>query len=128
MDESKRLRRRIAEEQAKGHGKKGKRYTQALRRDVSTYVRAAIANGGSSYKLGPELGLSVPTVYEWSGKARAAKGKAPAFRQMSVVAQTMKGSGASSATSRIVLKGPGGLRAVGLGVGELAELLRRLGC
>lgn len=131
MDEMKSLRRRIAKEQAQGHGKSGKPYSEALRRDVSKYLRAATADGRSPNQLAPELGLSAPTAYQWTAKqrGRACKEKPQVFRQMSIVAQPSSGTSKSvNASSRIVVKGPGGLRAVGLAVADLAELLRRLGC
>jgi hypothetical protein len=131
MDELKSLQRRIAKEQAQGHGKSGKPYSEALRRDVSKYLQAATANGRSPNQLAPELGLSAPTAYQWCTKqpGRGRKKKPQAFRQMSIVAQPSSSIGKSvGASSRIVVKGPGGLRAVGLAVADLAELLRRLGC
>jgi hypothetical protein len=128
MDELKKLRRRIAEERRQGCGKGGKRYSEALRRDVSTYLRAARAKGGSPNQLGPALGLSLPTAYQWSATAHRRWEKPQAFRQMSIVAQPATGTNTSTATSPIVVTGPGGLRATGLGISDLAELLRRLGC
>jgi hypothetical protein len=123
MDELKNLRRRVAREQAAGCGKDGKRYSEALRRDVSAYLQAARAKGTSPNQLGPALGLSLPTAYQWSSKTQGRQGKSKAFRRMSVVSQPTP-----AGASPIVVTGPGGLRAIGLGVAELAELLRRLGC
>lgn len=123
MDELKKLRQRVARERATGCGKDGKRYSHALRRDVSAYLQAARAKGTSPNQLGPALGLSLPTAYEWSSKKGKPQIEAKAFRRMSVVSEpTAAGPGA------IVITGPGGLRATGLRVAELAELLRRLGC
>jgi hypothetical protein len=123
MDELKKLRQRVARERAAGCGKDGKRYSEALRRDVSAYLQAARAKGTSPNQLAPALGLSVPTAYEWSSKTGGARRKSKAFQRMSVVSQA-----ATADANAIVVTGPGGLRAVGLGVAELAELLRRLGC
>ena len=123
MDELKKLRQRVARERASGCGKDGKRYSEALRRDVSAYLQAARAKGTSPNQLAPALGLSLPTAYQWSSKAGGGQRKTKAFRRMSVVSQP-----AAAGTNGIEITGPGGLRAVGLGVSELAELLRRLGC
>ena len=134
MDELKKLRRRVAQEQAEGRGAGGKRYTGELRRDASAYLRAARASGESPNRLGPALGLSLPTAYQWSSVTRSPAGrrsKRKAFRRMTVVAQPTARSGLQATTAvanQIVVTGPGGLQAVGLGVEELAELLRRLGC
>jgi hypothetical protein len=131
MDELKSLRRRIAKEQAQGHGKSGKPYSEALRREVSKYLQSATADGRSPNQLAPELGVSVPTAYQWTARqrGRARKENGQVFRQMSIVAQPSNGTReTASASSRIVVSGPGGLRAVGLAVADLAELLRRLGC
>jgi hypothetical protein len=130
MDELKKLRRRVAQEQAEGRGAGGKRYTIELRRDVSAYLSAARAKGESPNRLAPALGLSLPTAYQWSTSSKAGC-KASAFRRMTVVAQPTARSipeEATSGTKQILVTGPGGLQAVGLGVAELAELLRRLGC
>jgi hypothetical protein len=129
MDELKKLRRRVAQERAEGRGTVGKRYTAALRRDVSAYLCAARAKGVSPNRLGPALGLSLPTAYQWSSAGKPAS-KAKAFRRMIVVAQPNDRSGSPATTSgnQIVVTGPGGLHVAGLGVAELAELLRRLGC
>jgi hypothetical protein len=129
MDELKKLRRRVAQEQAEGRGAGGKRYTTELRRDVAAYLSAARAKGESPNQLGPALGLSLPTAYQWSSRKKS--GKTKAFRRMTVVAQPTVRSSQHATTagmSQIVVTGPAGLQAVGLGVGELAELLRRLGC
>lgn len=123
MDELKKLRQRVARERAGGCGKDGKRYSEALRRDVSAYLQAARAKGTSPNQLAPALGLSVPTAYEWSSRTGGRQRKSKAFQRMSVVSQA-----ATADANAIVVTGPGGLRAVGLGVAELAELLRRLGC
>jgi hypothetical protein len=113
----------VAKERAVGCGKDGKRYSGELRRDVSAYLQAARAKGTSPNQLAPALGLSLPTAYEWSSKKGERPGKSKAFQRMSVVPQPAAGE-----ANAIVVTGPGGLRAVGLGVAELAELLRRLGC
>lgn len=123
MDELKKLRQRVAKERAAGCGKDGKRYSDALRREVSAYLQAARAKGTSPNQLAPALGLSLPTAYEWSTRKGGGPGKSKAFQRMSVVAQP-----AAAQANGIVVTGPGGLQAVGLGVMELAELLRRLGC
>jgi hypothetical protein len=130
MDELKKLRRRVAHEQAEGRGVAGKRYTTELRRDVSAYLSAARAKGRSPHQLGPALGLSLPTAYEWSSKGKRER-KPKAFQRMAIVARPTARSGdgdTTTAATQIVVTGPGGLQAVGLGVSELAELLRRLGC
>jgi hypothetical protein len=138
MDELKKLRRRVAQEQAEGRGAGGKRYTIELRRDVSAYLSAARAKGESPNRLAPALGLSLPTAYQWSSTAMSQAGrrskparKTTAFRQMTVVAHPTARSNpeeTTAGTNQILVTGPGGLQAVGLGVTELAELLRRLGC
>jgi hypothetical protein len=123
MDELKKLRQRVAKERAAGCGKDGKRYSDELRRDVSAYLQAARAKGTSPNQLAPALGLSLPTAYEWSSRKGERPGKSKSFQRMTVVPQPATGE-----ANAIVVTGPGGLRAVGLGVAELAELLRRLGC
>jgi len=130
MDELKKLRRRLVQERAQGRGPGGKRYSEELRRDVSVFLRAERKKGTSPNRLAPVLGLSLPTAYEWSLKSEATN-KQKAFRRVSIVARAA-GEGDGECTpakaSQIVVTGPGGLQAVGLGVSELAELLRRLGC
>src|SRR5512142_2605909 len=121
MDELKKLRQRLAKERAAGCGKDGKRDSEALRRDVSAYLQAARAQGTSPNQLAPALGLSLPTAYEWSSKTGGAQRKSKAFQRMTVVSEPT-----AARANTIVVTGPGGLRAVGLGVAELAELLRRL--
>lgn len=129
MNDLKKLRRRVAEERRQGCGQRGKRYSVELRRDVSAYLRAARARGESPNRLGPALGLTLPTAYQWSASPRRKeKSKAKAFRRMTIVAQAAGREETTVGTSQIVVTGPGGLRAAGLGVPELAELLRRLGC
>ena len=128
MDDLKKLRRRVAEERRQGCGRRGKRYSMELRRDVSAYLRAARARGESPNRVGPALGLTLPTAYQWSeSPKKKEKGKAKPFRRMTIVAQHAVRDETVTA-SPIVVTGPGGLRAAGLGVPELAELLRRLGC
>src|SRR5512145_204719 len=129
MDDLKKLRKRVVEERRQGCGRRGKRYSVELRRDVSAYLRAARARGESPNRLGPALGLTLPTAYEWSAAPKKkSKGKARPFRRMTIVAQPTVRDETTVGTSQIVVTGPGGLRAAGLGVPELAELLRRLGC
>lgn len=131
MDEVAKLRRRVIQEQRRGSGRDGKAYSTKLRREVSAYLQAARAKGMSPNQLGPALGLSIPTAYEWSSKAPTRRGKTStnAFRQIAVVAEPMATTRCeSNVANRIVVTGPGGLQASGLGVTELAELLRRLGC
>ena len=131
MDEVEKLRRRVIQERRGGSGRDGKAYSTKLRREVSAYLQAARAKGMSPNQLGPALGLSIPTAYEWSSKAPTRKGKpsSKAFRQIVVAAEpTATTRDESNVVSRIVVTGPGGLQASGLGVAELAELLRRLGC
>lgn len=135
MTELERLRKRVIQERRRGCGRDGKPYSTKLRQDASAYLQDARAKGQSPNQVGPAMGLSIPTAYEWSSKS-AVQGKSKvgrsskAFRQMKIVSQTEtrpRGDGADVA-NRIVVTGPGGLQASGLGVTELAELLRRLGC
>jgi hypothetical protein len=130
MDELKKLRRRLAQEHAQGRGRGGKRYSEELRRDVSAYLQAERSKGTSPNRMAPALGLSLPTAYEWSSKGKDTSGQ-KTFRRVSVVARAtgaVDGECTPAKASQIVVTGPGGLQAVGLGVAELAELLRRLGC
>lgn len=130
MEELTKLRRRVAQERAQGHGPGGKRYSEDLRRDVSSFLRAARKKGTSPNRLAAALGLSVPTAYEWSSKGKDAAGQ-KAFRRVSIVARAAGEVARESTPARpghIIVTGPGGLQAMGLGVAELAELLRRLGC
>jgi|PlaIllAssembly_1097288.scaffolds.fasta_scaffold338407_3 hypothetical protein len=129
MDDLKKLRKRVAEEQRRGCGQRGKRYSVELRRDVSAYLCAARARGVSPNRLGRALGLTLPTAYQWSvSPKKKEKGKVKPFRRMTIVAQPAARDETTVGTNQIVVTGPGGLRAAGLGVPELAELLRRLGC
>jgi hypothetical protein len=130
MDELKKLRRRVALERAQGHGPGGKRYSEELRRDVAAFLRAERKKGTSPNRLAPALGLSLPTAYQWSSKGKGAR-RQKAFRRVSIVARTadeVARESKAATAGQIVVTGPGGLQAVGLGVAELAELLRRLGC
>jgi hypothetical protein len=130
MDELKKLRRRLAQERAQGHGPGGKRYSKELRRDVSAYLQAERAKGTSPNRMAPALGLSLPTAYEWSSKGKDTS-RQKAFRRVSVVARAageVDGECRPATPGQIIVTGPGGLQAVGLEVAELAELLRRLGC
>src|SRR5512145_1665261 len=105
MDDLKKLRRRVVEERRQGCGRRGKRYSVELRRDVSAYLRAARARGESPNRLGPALGLTLPTAYQWSVSPRKKeKGKAKAFRRMTIVAQPA-GRGETVGASQIVVTG-----------------------
>jgi hypothetical protein len=107
------------------------RFTEALRQQVLTYLRARQEEGGTQEEVARELGMSSWTLSRWSGRARRAEAgeerRAPspqgarAFRAVEVKAAAAVGSGV------LVLHAPGGVRVEGLGVAQVAALLRGLG-
>jgi hypothetical protein len=109
MDDLKKLRRRVTEERRQGCGQRGKRYSVELRKDVSAYLRAARARGQSPNRLGPALGLTLPTAYQWSAspKKKEKKGKTKPFRRMTIVAQPAARDETIGGASQIVVTGPG---------------------
>lgn len=129
MEESKAraLRLRLTQERATGRGRGRRAFTDGLRRDVVEFFRAERARGTSPDRLVEGLGLSRPTLYQWcsTGKGQTA------FRQMAIVRKAPLdcGNGArEGGPTRAFVTGPYGLAIHGLGVNELAELFRRLGC
>ncbi len=94
-------------------GKRG-RYPATLREAVVQYASAAKRQGKSQTKVADELGMSMQTLSNWRRALRGRGSLAP----VTIVA-------APESESDVVVEcGP--LRVRGLGIGQLAELLRRL--
>jgi DNA-binding transcriptional regulator YiaG len=106
------------------------RFTEALRRQVLEYLRARQAGGGTQEEVARELGMSSWTLSRWSGRARraeaeeASRARAQGARAFSAV-EVRSEVGVS--TGALVVHGPGGVRVEGLGVAQVAALLRGLG-
>ena len=116
MDErAKELRARIR----KAAGRKPphrRRYPAELRRDVGRYAGERRRAGSSVKRVAAELGIAAPTLGIWIQEHRDDE---PAIRPVAVAT--------SAPASSPVLVTPQGFRIEGLGVGEIAELLRALG-
>jgi hypothetical protein len=105
----------------KGLGKRGpgRRYPEALKREVLAYLAERRKVGRGPATVAVELGIPERSVKLWSEAPRPSG--APTFVAMSV------GTAANDASvPRIVVHGPTGVRVDGLDVAALADLLRRL--
>ncbi len=141
MDEAKKLRLALEHERGKGGGTGRRGFSQALPARVVEYLHRERQRGKTVEELVETSGLSRPTVYAWMGSGTARR-PGPAFRQVRVVPAHagLLGTGGghvppeiddsriAEATRRVVVMGRGKVAVVGLSVGEVAELFRRLGC
>lgn len=98
----------------------GRRYPEALKREVVAYLTARRKAGRGLKTASVELGIPERSIKLWSSTPRPS-GK-PAFVPMVVTAPA-----AERTTPEIVVHGPGGIRIEGLDLAALAELVRRLG-
>lgn len=89
-------------------------YPRALRAKALAYLRGP---AGARYaKAARDLGIDVDTLRRWE---KLANERPIAFRKVSVVAEP-------AGSSHVVVHAPGGVRIEGLGVADVAELLRKL--
>jgi hypothetical protein len=98
----------------------GKRFPEAIRREVLTYLTAQRERGIGLPPTARELGLREKTIENWLAQARAMAVPAQ-FHGVELVDRAPE-----PAPRRLVLHAPRGLRVEGLDVVSLAELLRRL--
>jgi hypothetical protein len=110
-----RLHRRLAD----WDGRRGKPYSTELRREVTEYLRARIAEGGSPYAVSREIGVSQSSLGRWLRAKR--RPRRPGFVPVAIAEEAVHRS------DGIVVHGPGGLRIEGLDVDGLVALLRQLG-
>jgi transposase len=108
------LRAEIERKQAE----KVKRYGVELKQRALGYLRGREAEGGTSWVVSQELGLGWQTLRRWAAGPSKRRG---AFRRVAVGAGSLQ-----AAPGGVVVHGPHGLRIEGLGVAELAALLRAL--
>ena len=143
IDKVRTLRERIARTPANGRGYR--RYDQALQREVASYAAVRRTRGDSYSVIANDLGVPSSTLLKWRGKELApttSKKRPMGFRPVTLQASTpnhFEEAGAelsfakalSTATgpdSRPVVVLPGGVRIEGIAIGDLAELVRSLGC
>jgi hypothetical protein len=100
--------------------RRGKVYPPELRRDIESYLRDRLGDGGSPYSVARELGISQTTLTRWKLQGRRDPGL-PHLRPVSVLPAPPTFAGALS------VHGPHGLRVEGLDLDAVAELIRRLG-
>ena len=94
------------------------RYPEDLRAEITAVTRAAKAAGRSVYSLAREMGVSAPTLIEWS--RRPVHGT---LRQVAVAPSSVP---AMASTPSPVLVTPHGFRVEGLDVAGLVTVLRSL--
>ena len=93
----------------------GARYPGGLQQRILDYYRERAERGVGVKQIASELGLSWKTLWRWNSATRSK------FQRVEVV-------GADEAPHRThVLHGPRGTRVEGLGLDEIADLMRRLG-
>lgn len=137
------LRARIARTPANGRGYR--QYDEALQRDVASHAAERQARGESYAAIAKDLRLPSATLLNWRGKevARTRSKKRPmGFRPVALQPSERSESDAvesgrnarttsstkSEPTSRPIVVLPGRVRIEGLVVGDVAELVRSLGC
>ena len=111
------IRERLAELGPRGVGK---RFPEAIRREVLAYLAAQRERGIGLPPTARELGLREQTIENWLAQARALATPAQFHGVALVDGEPVP------APRRLVLHAPRGLRVEGLDVTSLAELLRRL--
>lgn len=124
MEERARTIRREVKSRQWKLGRRG--YPREVRELVVGYAEARQRQGARPGMIARELGMAVQTIQNWLG-GRDEKGQARAeenrWRQVRVEAQTED----EGTVERVTLVTPQGYRIEGLQVGELVEVLRRLG-
>jgi len=105
----------------RGLGKRGpgRRYPEALKREVLAYLAERRKAGRGHATVAVELGIPERSIKLWSEAPRPSG--APTF-----VAMTLGPAASDAPAPRIVVHGPAGVRVEGLDVATLADLLRRL--
>jgi len=111
MGDAEEIRRGLAKIERRG---RGARYPGGLRQRIIDYCRAGAERGVGVKQVARELGLSWKTLSRWHSAAQK-------FHRVEVVATEV------SPRRTHVLHGPRGTRVEGLGLDEVADLLRRLG-
>jgi hypothetical protein len=99
----------------------GRRYPEALKRKVLTYLAGRRKAGRGLRTASAELGIPQRSITLWSISPRPLS--SPKFVPVTVDATTA----AEVPEPRLVVLGPIGVRIEGLDVAMLADLLRRLG-
>jgi len=112
MERQEELRQAIEQLAKRG---RGKRYPDALRKELITYILARREAGGAVETIGEELGMSWRTVSRWT----APKSKRGKFRPVKVVQE-------GPDQKELTLLGPCGVRVEGIRPEQVAEVLRRL--
>ncbi len=100
--------------------RRGNVYPAELRRDIESYLRDRLEDGGSPHAVARELRISQTTLKRWTLQARRDPG-VPHLRPVSVLPAPPSFAGPIS------VGGPCGLRIEGLDLDAVAELIRRLG-
>ncbi len=106
---------RRAVEQAGGCGR-GKRFPDELKQRMLSYMGARRSAGAKLREIADEVGISWRTVSRWLLHRRVDRVD---FNAVHVAAEQR--------LADIVVRGPHGIRVEGLGLDDLAELIRRLG-
>lgn len=97
----------------------GRRYPTELRNALVRYAMDWRAIGGSLREVSEDVDVATLTLSRWLNEKQ--HDGAAGFVPIEVVTQAEAGAGA------FIVHGPAGIRIEGLGIAELAELLRRLG-
>lgn len=108
------LRRSI---QSLATSKQARRYPSDLRSRIASYARGQLAAGGSLLAIGSELDVAPQTLERFLGEGD----EGAAFLRVQVVDDEQ-----GESERRAVVRGPGGVVIEGLGVEEIALLLRAL--
>lgn len=95
----------------------GRRYPEAVKREVLAYLGERRKEGRGYATVAAELGIPRRSLKLWSSTPRPSA--SPRFVAVTVDA-------APSSATGIVVHGPAGLRVEGLDLAALAELIRRL--
>ena len=142
-DELRQLRRRIESTPANRRGRR--QYDEALRNDVVNYAASRHALGLSYTQIAESLKLPSATLLHWRQRARSqrkARKRPVGFRPVALrkdgprmsqepgsnTPSARSGSRAEATVSRPVVVLPGGVRIEGVAIGELAALVRSMGC
>jgi len=114
MDErSRRIRQQVGQVERAARGGL-RRYPRSVRQEVAEYVRARREGGESLAAVAGRLDIPIPTLAVWLREEKPRR-----FRPVGV-------SEAAPAPAAVILTTPGGYRVEGLGLAELAALLRAL--
>lgn len=97
---------------------KGRRYPEAVKRDVLAYLAERRKVGRGLATTSAELGIPERSIKIWSSAPRPSS--TPTFTTMQIA------DAPEVLPTRIVVHVPGGVRVEGLDVASLADLLRRL--